>query len=238
MRSDKTVNLIAFVIAIILGAVSFYATNNAFVGGGVLIAGILFYFLLIQKPLNKHFNKVSRIHDCYLFINNFLVTLSIKESLNSSFEATGEVIGEEYKAYIEGVSQLTPEEKLIYLKKYFNFHIFHLFVDIVLLWMEEGGNILDMSSHITNEMRMIEEYINYCQSISRRKAVEIGILWLFSLAIVIVLRVSLATFYSSLLNQPIYLVSILVLMAVTMISFYLLVRKIIKLEVRGINYGK
>lgn len=229
----RVFNTLGFVLSIILGFVSFYATSNVFIGGGVLIVAILFYFLVLYKILQKYILKMNRIHECYLFINNFLITLSIKESLTAAFEATTNSISEEFYEYVLSIDDLNPQEKLLYLSKYFTFHIYRIFADIVLLWQEEGGKILDMSSHITNEMREIEEYATYSKSISKRKSLEIGTLWLFSLAIVVVLRLSLSDIFSGLLSNPIYLISVPALMLVFLFSIYLLIIRITKLEIRG-----
>ncbi len=229
----RVFNTLGLTLTIIIGFVAFYATSNVFIGGGVLIAGIIFYFLVIYKILQKYILKINRIHECYLFINNFLITLSIKESLNAAFEATTNSISEDFSEYVLSIGELNPQEKLLYLSKYFTFHIYRIFADIVLLWQEEGGKILDMSSHITNEMREIEEYTTYSKSISKRKSIEIGTLWLFSLAIVVVLRLSLSDIFAGLLSNPIYLIAVPGLMLVFLLSMFLLVKRVTKLEIRG-----
>ena len=234
----KFFNTLGIIVSALIGFVSFFATSNVFIGGGVLIVGIMFYFLVAYKILQKYIIKMNRIHECYLFINNFLITLSIKESLNAALESTTNSISEEFCEYVLSVGDLNPQEKLLYLSKYFIFHIYRIFVDIVLLWQEEGGKILDMSSHITNEMREIEEYVTYCKSISKRKSLEVGTLWLFSLAIVVVLRLSLSDIFAGLLKNPIYLISIPALMLVFLFSMYLLLIRVTKLEIRGSDYVK
>lgn len=234
----KFFNTLGIFVSALIGFVSFYATSNVFIGGGVLIVGVMFYFLVAYKILQKYITKMNRIHECYLFINNFLITLSIKESLNAAFESTTNSISEDFCEYVLSVGDLNPQEKLLYLSKYFTFHIYRIFADIVLLWQEEGGKILDMSSHITNEMREIEEYVTYCKSISKRKSLEIGTLWLFSLAIVVVLRLSLSDIFEGLLKNPIYLISVPALMLVFLFSMYLLLMRVTKLEIRGSDYVK
>ena len=234
----KIYSTLAFVISVILAFVSYYATSNYYVGGGVLLFSLIFYLFFIHKGLKEHLVLCNKIHECYLFINNFLVSLSIKESLNAGFEATNNAISEEYKEFMDSIDDLNPQEKLLYLNKYFPFHIFKLFTDVILLWLEEGGKILDMSSYVTNEMRQIEEYVTYCQSVNKRKSVELGILWLFSLVIVIALRIALMDFYDGLANQPVFMISVIVLMIVVLLSVFLLFTKVKKLEVRGLNYGK
>ena len=233
----KFFNTLGLTICALIAFVSFYATSNVFIGAGVLVVAVVFYFLLAYKILQKYIQKITKIHECYLFINNFLITISIKESLNAAFEATTNSISEEFCEYVLSIGDLNPQEKLLYLSKYFTFHIYRIFTDIVLLWQEEGGKILDMSSHITNEMREIEEYVTYCKSISKRKSLEIGTLWLFSLAIIVVLRLSLSDIFTGLLTNPIYLASVPALMLVFLFSMYLLLQRVTKLEIRGSNYA-
>ena len=228
----KVYNLLGLFIGLLLTFVCYFATSNLFVGIGVLVACVLFYFLLIYKKLLNHKTNSQKIHECYLFINNFLITLSIKGSLNPAFEATRTSISDEFSEFVSGIEEMNPQEKLQYLSKYFPFHIYQIFVDIITLWQDEGGDILEMSSHITNEMREIKEYVTYCQSVGRRKALEIGTLWLFSLAIVIVLRVSLTDFYGGLLKQPLFIGAICGLALLVLFSVFILVHRITYLEIR------
>ena len=101
-----------------------------------------------------------------------------------------------------------------------------------MVWLDEGGDILEMSSYITNEMREIKEYASYCQSIGRRKALETGVLWFFSLAILVVLRLSLNSTYSSMLTQPVFIVSVCLLALLFTASIYLMVDKVTAIDVR------
>ena len=234
----KIYNLLGLIISVILGFITFFATSNVYVGGGVLVACILFYFLFVYKSMRKYIEKTNKIHECYIFTNNFLVTLSIKESLNASFDATKTSISDDFSAYMESIRDLDPQEKLDYLRRYFPFHIFSLFVDIINLWVDEGGKILEMSSHITNELRELEEYLVYSRSINKRKSFEIGVLWAFSLVIVVVLKFVLSDYYAGMLKQPIFIASICLFVFVILFSVYLLVQRVTKIEVRGNIDGK
>ena len=233
----KIFNVLGFIISIILGFVSFYATSSFYVGGGVMIFSLVFFYVCMFKGLKNHINLTNKIHQCYLFINNFLVSMSIKKSLNAGFEATSNAISDDFKEYMESIQDLNPQEKLLYLNKYFPFHVFKLFTNVAIMWQEEGGDILEMSSHVSNQIRQIEEYTTYCQSINKRKALELGVLWIFSLIIVISLRIALTDFYEGLVNQPVFVGSVVALMLVVLFSTYLLYRKVIKLEIRGISNG-
>ena len=232
----KLYNALGLFISLLLTFVCYFATSNIFVGIGVFVSSVIFYFLFFYKRLLSHKSNVQKIHECYLFINNFLITLSIKGSLPAAFDATRTSISDEYCEYLSSIEEMNPQEKLLYLNKYFPFHVFQIFTDVIFLWQEEGGDILDMSSHISNEIREIKEYVTYCQSVSKRKALEIGTLWLFSLGTVIALRLSLNNFYSSLLKQPLFIVAVVALALLVLISLYIMVVRITHIEVRR-NYN-
>ena len=234
----KIYNLLGLIISIVLGFISYFATSNVYIGGGVLVACVLFYFLFVYNSMRKYIDKSRRIHECYLFTNNFLITLSIKESLNASFDATKTSISDDFCAYLESIRDLNPQEKLDYLRRYFPFHIFSLFVDIINLWVDEGGRILDMSSHITNELRELEEYLVFSRSVNKRKSFEIATLWAFSLVIIVVLKFVLSDYYSSMLQHPVFMISIGLFVFVILFSVYLLVQRVTKIEVRGNYSGK
>ena len=232
----KLYNALGLIISLILTFVCYFATSNIFVGIGVFVSSIVFYFLLLYKKLVSYRSNTQKLHECYLFINNFLITLSIKGSLPAAFDATRTSISDDYGEYLASIDEMNPQEKLLYLNKYFPFHIFQIFIDIVFLWQEEGGDILDMSSHITNEIREIKEYVTYCQSVSKRKALEIGTLWLFSLATVIALRLSLNDFYADLLKQPLFICAVVGLAMLVLVSIFIMVLRIVNIEVRR-NYN-
>lgn len=231
-------NVLGFVISLFLAFVSYFATSNLFIGGGVFVVAIVFLIILFNKALKQYLCKSQRLHECYLFVNNFLISLSIKQSLNAAFETTDISISDEYKEFADSVNDLRPEEKLLYLQKYFSFHIFRLFTDIVFLWLEQGGRILEMSSYVSNEIREIEEYLTYCRSINKRRAIEIGILWFFSLVIVVALRLALQDLYANLTKNMIFVISVVAFMMVVLFSIFLLVNRVTKLEIRGLEDGK
>ena len=97
----KLRNFLGLVIACLLAVVALYATSNIIIGGGTLLASLAFYYLYVYKKLECHANLIKKLHECYLFINNFLITLSIKESVNAAFEAVEGTISDEFKDYLE-----------------------------------------------------------------------------------------------------------------------------------------
>ena len=148
------------------------------------------------------------------------------------------VMSEDFHRDLKGIDDLNESEKLSYLCKYFKFHIYGLFVDLINLWSEQGGDIIDMSSYLINESRLTEEYINECESISLKKTIEFAILWIFSLAILIVLRFSLGQFFEFLSAKEYYPFIIFGFMLFVLTTIHVAITRICKIEIKGWYDGK
>ena len=64
----------------------------------------------------------------------------------------------------------------------FTFDIYKLFLNIIALYEEQGGNILQMAALLTEKSRYQEQYLNNTVGVAKRKIIEFSTLWLFSLA--------------------------------------------------------
>ena len=91
-------------------------------------------------------------------------------------------------------------EKLTYLHKYFAFDLYRIFLDIVTLWSEQGGDILTMSQHLINQVRLKSNLI-HCQNVQRSKTIEFTVLWTIALSIMASLRFALSQFYAQIKKQ-------------------------------------
>ena len=177
--------------------------------------------------------KINRFHECYYFVNNFVVSLSIKESLSAAFESVIGYGGESFKEVLSTINDLPEMDKLKYLQKYFKFHVYRLFTDLLDVFMEEGGDVIKMSQYLINDMRMIEEYIIQTDNMTKRKAFEFITLWAFSLIILVSLRFALSQFYSYIIGNVFYLGGIIIFFLFILFSCHILLTKINKIELRG-----
>ena len=219
-------SLLAFVV-------SYLASDNLYISAGVFLLFLFIGFLVFIPMLKKYKTKINKFHECYHFINNFVIALSIKKSIAGSLESTVSSMPTEFVDMYEGLENLNNNEKLNYLSTYFPFHIYHLFSQIIDLWEEQGGDILQMSKYLIAEARNNEEYINKSESLATHKYVEIGILWGFCLLIVVILRFVLKDFFNSIKSQLIYIISIASLMVFVLLSIFLLLKRGTDLKIKG-----
>ena len=229
---------IGVIVSFVLAGVSFIASQNLFSTLSIFLLTNAFFILIVRRKMDKTRIKIHRYHQCFQFINNFVVSLNIKGSMSAAIESGYEIADESTKEIIDSIKEMTEEEKITYLQKYFKFDIYRLFVDTVMLWNEQGGNILGMSRYLIEQARLKEQYLLNCQVIHKNKTIEFVVLWSISLAILSVLRFALSTFFSYVVNTIIYQVAIVIVMLFVLLSIYVLVIRVANLNLEGWKDGE
>lgn len=225
--------IIGLILSIANSVICYLSTDNYYVSGTIAILTILFFILVINRDFRRFLLKIDRFHECYHFINNFIVSLSIKGSIPASLEHALSGGSNSLEDEFELMSNMKEEEKVIYLNKYFPFFSYHLFSDIILLWSDEGGDILSMSSYLINELRKEEEYISFCEQENKKILIEFSILWIFSLAILFSLRFVLKDFYPIIIQQFFYPYAVGMVFVVLLISIWLIARQMFNIKLKG-----
>lgn len=225
--------LVGVIVACAFGGLTFLASENLFLTIPIFLLTLIFFVFIVKKQIDKAQLKIHRYHHCFQFINSFVISLNIKGSLSAAMQSSYDTSDDATKEIIDSISEMNEEEKISYLGKYFKFDLYHLFVDMVLLWNEEGGDILKMSRYLINQVRLKEEYLLTCQSMHKTKTIEFVVLWSIALAILAILRFALSQFFSHVLHTLIYQISIVVIMLFALFSIYILVMRVTNLELEG-----
>ena len=108
-------------------------------------------------------------------------------------------------------------------------------MDLINIYQEQGGNILEMSHYLLEEVRLIEEYISISKSITKKKMVEFTILWLLTLGIMVFMRFALTQFFNTITKQIFYPIGILSICLFCLLSIHIAISKMSKLQIRGWN---
>lgn len=225
--------LVGIVVSFVLSGVNFIATQNIFSTLFLFLISLVFFVLIVKKQMAKNQLKIHRYHQCYQFINTFIVSLNIKGSMSAAIESSYEVSDETTKEVLDSIKEMNEEEKIGYLCKYFKFDLYRLFVDIVSLWNEEGGDILKMSQYLVNQARLKEQYLITCETIHRQKTIEFVTLWSISLAILAILRFTLSQFFYRISGSLFYQISVVFIILFALFSVYILLLRVSKFELEG-----
>jgi hypothetical protein len=226
-------SLVGIVVSFVLSGVIFVATQNVFSTILIFFQSLLFFVLIVARRMKKNQLKIHRYHQCYQFINTFIVSLNVKGSMNAAIESSYETSDEGTREVLDSIKEMNEEEKIVYLTKYFKFDLYRLFVDTIKLWNEEGGDILRMSQYLVNQVRLKEQYLLTCETIHRQKTIEFTVLWSISLAILAVLRFALSQFFYRINNTLFYQISVVVIILFVLFSVYILLLRASAFDLEG-----
>ena len=225
--------LLGVIVSFAFAGLIFIASENIFSTISIFLITLLFFVLLIKRQIDKYQEKTRRYHQCYQFINSYLISLSIKGSLSAARESSYGTADKGTREVIDSIKDLDEEEKLSYLSKYFKFDLYHLFVDTIKVWSEQGGDILTMSQYLINQVRLKEEYLLYCESVHRSKLIEFFVLWGITLTILTSLRFALSEFYTRIVHAMFFQIAVVVLFLFVLLSIYLMVVRITNVTLEG-----
>lgn len=225
--------LVGFIVSIAFFMVAFISTNNLISSsavGGITLIYFAFYATKVFKQKNE---KITRFQDCYQFINNFLISLSIKGHISGALATTLESQNEETLDLVKSLDSDDPLEKLNFLRNYFKFDVYYLFVDLILLYVDEGGEILKMSNNLLNQIRETEEYLVNVERMNKSSLIEFSLLWTFSLSILAILKFALDDFFSHIVKNSFYQISVIAVMFFALISIHIAINRTAKIDLKG-----
>lgn len=225
--------IVGAVVSFVLAGITYLASQNLISTLSIFIITNVFFILLVKRQMDKAQLKIHRYHQCFQFVNSFIVSLNIKGSMAAAMESAYETADEATREILDSIKEMTEEEKISYLQKYFKFDLYRLFADTVTLWNEQGGDILQMSRYLVDQVRLKEQYLITCQRLHKSKTIEFVVLWAITLSILAALRLSLSQFFSYISSTIIYQVSVVATMLFTLLSVYILIKRITKLNLEG-----
>ena len=225
--------ILFFIISIVISIVCYIVTNSWIPALIVLLASTLYFYLYAYPKIKKHITKNKSFHSCYTFINTFIISLSVKGSLLASFEATRLSMDQDYLTIIDGLTNLKEEERLDYLKRYYNFDIYYLFLGVIKIYVEQGGDIFNIAHYLIEDIRRKEDYLINVQNILKRKIVAFSVLWSLTLLILIILRFALNAFYHIITKNLLFLIAVTSLFLLLLLSLHLFILKATNDDIRG-----
>ena len=228
----KKVDLIFIVLSLVVSLTSYLATNIIYIPSGIFIVYLLYYFFLIRKRIKNYLAKVEVTHACYHFINSFIITLSVKESLEEAYTNGLRLAPKSLTEETVEIENMTIIERIKFLRSYFNLGVFKMFINIIELHQEQGGSILTLSDSLIRECTRVEKTLSESTSIGNRHLVEFLVLWLLSFFILIFLRFALAQFYTQMIRSTLIIGLIIGFYFIFLVSIHLFLLKFTSISIK------
>ena len=216
--------LVYFVISLYFAAIAFITTNTIYIAGIIFVLFFATFAILINPIIKKSMEKTRKKHELFHFINHFIISLAVTQSVDQAFQDSTIDIKGEQKEVVESIESLTVPDKLTYLKQYFEEDLYRVFLSIVNLYQEQGGDLLEMSSTLFVEATKNEEKQNMMEGLQKKSLIQFGSMWFLSTLILAFLRFGLANFYDILATSVPYLLTAVAYFLVAIASFYVYTR--------------
>jgi hypothetical protein len=208
-------------LVLIYGFLAYAVSTYLYIG---LAVGALFGLILIVfvVPLVLRYEEKERKrHECYRFINTFVISLSVSQSGESALEAASLDMKGEEKSIYDALGPLSIEEKIGYFANYFPGTSYAMFLSIFRLFESQGGEVLELAEPLLKEITLEEGKGDALSKIRRKNLVSFASLWGMSCLVLAFTRFGLANFYSLLARSIPYLVTQLAYFALALLSFVL-----------------
>ena len=164
--------------------------------------------------------------------------MSVKDSLEDSFMNATQGANGEYEETVKELTDLTPMEKVNYLRKYFNLAVYKMFINVLNIYQDEGGNLLTMSDALIQETTRIEDTLNKTNNVIKRIAVEFGVLWIIALGVLVFLRFGVSDFYQTMLTSIPFLITLILFFVLFLVSIHSLIRRATELYIKEDNLSE
>lgn len=213
--------LISFIVSLIVGAFAYLSSGNIIVSIALFLLFISYGIMYARPIITKHLESICRTHECHNFINTFLLSLSIRGSLIDAYENGILNARREFQDEISSLETLAVRDRIDYLAKYFANDIYGMFLNVLSLYENQGGNVLTMGEFVIKETNRVEQLMITSKSLVIRKLFELIMLWMITLAIILFMRFGLSQFYSLMLNGIVTILMTVCLFVLLLISFHL-----------------
>lgn len=220
------------ILSIMVGVVCYLTTLNLYfsIALFVIFAG---YFLLFQcKRFKKYFSIKRRVHSCYFFINSFVITMSVKESYEEGYRSGLRLKDSKLELYTNEIEEFAPYERVRYLRNYFQLAIYKMFLNVLEIYQDQGGNILTMSENLVRECTRVEKTLIESSNLGIKHLIEFIVLWALSFGVLLFLKFGIGDFYNQMLSNPIFAPLILVFFFIFLISIHFFLKSFTNLSVK------
>lgn len=226
----KNNKLSCYLMALLFMIISYLLVNNIVIS----ILNGLYFFLIVYKYITLSFIKVNKKIDTYEefthFANGLIMQLTVTPNLNESLNEIARINKKTYSEVLLDDS-LTINEKLESLEQFFPIPLYHILKHILLLYAEQGGDILTMSQELLNKCDMELANMQEIYSLNRQKWSESVIMWGFALVGFFYLRSSLISYYLTLIEKPSFMVSVEIFLLIFVSTLKLVSNRYIKEQV-------
>lgn len=190
------------------GLLAFWLSDNLIIAISIALIYLLSAFFLLKPWMKSLYERRRKRKESFRFISSFVISLALTGSLEKSYDGAISDASGEFGLVVKGIESEAVRDRIVYLNNYFEMESYRMFLSLYSLYEAQGGDLLDISKGLLDELTRIEESENAIEKEGKASMREYLIMWVISLGIFSFLRLGLANFYDALEKNPFFLCSI------------------------------
>ena len=230
----EKIDIVFIILGIFLGILCYFSINNIIFSVVILAIFVADYFIFMRKKFIHYFSLIERVHTSYHFINSFIISLSVKDSLEDAYQSGIRINNSRLNDETNALTEMPVIERVKYLSDYFNLSIYKMFLNVLDLYQDQGGNILNIADNLLRECTRTQKTLSDTRSIGYKHLTEFLILWLMSFAILLFMRFSIQDFYLMMLKNQFIGPMIFMFFFICVVSINLFVNAFTNLTIKEV----
>ncbi len=227
-NKDFKTYILLLVVLTVLICIAWFVLNSILLALAYGIALIIFYmFILKQIKINK------RIFHCIDASYNFVNLMGMQMiSTKSVYEAYKNI--ENYlDVDFSNISNEDFQTQLAEIANDYNLKSFKMYIDILQIYDNEGGNFKEMEAIPTSLCQKTKIYYDKLRTNKLFKLLEISMLFTLWFAILVFIKLSIPEYYNAMLKNIVYQIFILLILIVGSFFYYLSVSEYFTNKIKG-----
>ena len=179
---------------------------NWLISGALAAISIPVFAFFVLRPLSIWRNKSRKREECFRFVNAFVVSYAVNDTIEASYASAAVGLSQEGKEAAEALASRSVYERLEGLAAYFETPFYRMFLSLLKVQQEEGGNFMDKAEPLLNEIN--QSYDDHLLK-EKEKSKQLGqwaALWIMSALVVLFVRIALNNNYASIAASLPYIV--------------------------------
>ena len=229
MSKSKEI-IVSYLISLIFGVIIYYFSLDLIISGCLAFSMFIFIKFYLITKIKKINNFKKSLSNFSHLAKSLIMQLTVTPNVNSSLNEISSFLDEKENIILQN-DELLIKEKLDSIENNYNFPLYQVFKEIIVLYDTQGGNIIDMS------MRLLEQIDNYIKNIEEisldnyKKISEVLVLWGFSFAALFYVKHVLHNYYIEIVKENIFKIVIFLFFFMFVTSLFILTKKYIEVKI-------
>ena len=190
---------------------------------------LLINFYTIPKLINIMKYRSSLLTFSH-FANSLIMQITVTPNASTAINEISNFLNNEEKEILQN-DELLVKEKLEAIEKNYEFPLYQVFKEIIVLYDTQGGDIIDMSLQL---LRQIDDYIKNVEEIyldNIKKISEVLVLWGFAFGVIIYIKEIMKDYYMQIILNQSFQMVIGIFFMMFIITLFILSKKYIEIRI-------